>query len=85
MPQAFGGQEMWAREPTAKEIRLMTYMGLINGVKGIQYYTHAAGNLNPQSVSAWSVCSDIAVEVNQMASFYYQMKLNCMSLHPIRE
>ncbi|MDP4261727.1 MAG: hypothetical protein Q8941_04290 [Bacteroidota bacterium] len=69
VPQAFGGQEMWAREPTAKEIRLMTYLGLINGVKAIQYYTHAAGNLNPQAVSAWSVCSDIAVEVNQMASF----------------
>lgn len=69
VPQAFGGQEMWAREPTAKEIRLMTYLGLINGVKGIQYYTHAAGNLNPQSVSAWSVCSDMAVEVNQMSAF----------------
>ena len=69
VPQAFGGQEMWAREPTAKEIRLMTYVGLVNGVKGIQYYTHAPGNLNPQSVSAWSVCSDIAVEVNQMSSF----------------
>jgi hypothetical protein len=69
VPQAFGGQEMWAREPTAKEIRLMTYLGLINGVKGIQYYTHAPGNQNPQSVSAWSVCSDMAVEVSQMSSF----------------
>jgi len=69
VPQVFGGQEMWAREPTAKEIRLMTYLGLINGVKGIQYYTHSLGNLNPQAVSAWSVCSDIAVEVNQMSAF----------------
>lgn len=69
VPQAFGGQEMWSREPTAKEIRLMTYIGLVNGVKGIQYYTHAPGNLNPQSVSAWSACSDIAVEVSQMAGF----------------
>ena len=69
VPQAFGGQEMWAREPTAQEIRLMTYMGLISGVKGIQYYVHAAGNLNPQSVSAWSACSDLAVETAQMASF----------------
>jgi hypothetical protein len=69
VPQAFGGQEMWAREPTPKEIRVMTYLGLVNGVKGIQYYTHAPGNLNPQSVSAWSACSDMAVEVQQMASF----------------
>jgi hypothetical protein len=69
VPQAFGGQEMWAREPTPKEIRLMTYLGLVNGINAVQYYTHAPGNLNPQSVSAWSVCSDIAVEVNQMSSF----------------
>lgn len=69
VPQAFGGQEMWNREPTAREIRLMTYLGLIHGAKGIQYYTHAAGNLNPQAVSAWSVCSDMAVEINQMSPF----------------
>lgn len=69
VPQAFGGQEMWAREPTAQEIRLMTYMGLISGVKGIQYYVHAAGNINPQSVSAWSACSDLAVETAQMSAF----------------
>ncbi|HEV2479178.1 MAG TPA: FN3 associated domain-containing protein [Puia sp.] len=69
VPQAFGGQEMWAREPTAQEIRLMTYMGLISGVKGIQYYVHAVGNINPQSVSAWSACSDLAVETSQMTAF----------------
>jgi|GEM_PF-22297 len=69
VPQAFGGQELWTREPTAKEIRLMTYMGLIHSAKAIQYYTHAPGNLNPQAVSAWSVCSDMAVEVNQMSAF----------------
>jgi hypothetical protein len=69
VPQAFGGQEMWPREPTAQEIRLMTYMGLVSGVKGIQYYVHAAGNINPQSVSAWSACSNVAIETAQMASF----------------
>ncbi|WP_343689341.1 carbohydrate binding domain-containing protein [Chitinophaga sp.] len=69
VPQAFGGQEMWNREPTGAEIRLMTYMGLIGGAKGIQYYVHAPGNLNPQSVSAWSAASDVAVETAQMTSF----------------
>lgn len=69
VPQAFGAQEMWTREPTAQEIRLMTYMGLMSGAKGIQYYVHAPGNLNPQSVSVWSACSDIAVETAQMTSF----------------
>ncbi|SFW79860.1 carbohydrate binding domain-containing protein [Chitinophaga sancti] len=69
VPQAFGGQEMWNREPTGAEIRLMTYMGLIGGAKGIQYYVHAPGNLNPQSVSAWSSASNVAVETAQMTSF----------------
>ena len=69
VPQAFGGQEMWKREPTAQEIRLMTYMGLIDGAKGIQYFIRGAGNTNPQSVSAWSSCSDLAVETNQMERF----------------
>lgn len=69
VPQAFGGQEMWNREPTGAEIRLMTYMGLIGGAKGIQYYVHAPGNLNPQSVSAWSAASNVAVETAQMTAF----------------
>jgi hypothetical protein len=69
VPQAFGGQEMWSREPTAAEIRVMTYLGIINNAKGIQYYVHVAGNRNPQSVSAWSVCSDMAVEVAQLSPF----------------
>lgn len=69
VPQAFGGQEMWNREPTGAEIRLMTYMGLIGGARGIQYYVHAPGNLNPQSVSAWSAASNVAVETAQMSSF----------------
>ncbi|UII28647.1 carbohydrate binding domain-containing protein [Fulvivirga maritima] len=69
VPQAFGGQEMWEREPTANELRVMTYMGLISGAKGIQYYIRGEGNINPQAVSAWSECSNMAVEVSQMASF----------------
>jgi len=69
VPQAFGGQEMWQREPTAQEIRLMTYMGLIEGAKGIQYFIRGDGNTNPQSVSAWSSCSDLAVETAQMSGF----------------
>ncbi len=69
VPQAFGGQEMWKREPTAQEIRLMTYMGLIDGAKGIQYFIRGDGNTNPQSVSAWSSCSNLAVETAQMSRF----------------
>ena len=69
VPQAFGGQEMWPREPTPKEIRVMTYLGLVEGVQGIQYYVHRAANLNPQSVAAWSECRNIATEISQMTPF----------------
>ncbi|WP_234568320.1 carbohydrate binding domain-containing protein [Rhodohalobacter sp. 614A] len=69
VPQAFGGQEMWNREPTASEIRVMTYLGIINNVKGIQYFIRSFNNLNPQAVSAWSETSNMAVEVTQMTPF----------------
>lgn len=69
VPQAFGGQEMWPRESTPKEIRVMTYLGLLEGVKGIQYYVRSATNFNPQSVGIWSECSNMSVEVSQMTPF----------------
>jgi len=38
VPQAFGGGEWWAREPSASEERVMTYLALIHGATGIQYW-----------------------------------------------
>ncbi len=69
VPQAFGGSEMWPREPTAKEIRTMTYLGLIEGIQGVQYFIHTGLNINPQSVPMWSECRNMAVEFNQMTPF----------------
>ncbi len=69
VPQAFGGSEMWPREPSAQEIRAMTYLGLAYGAKGIQYFIRSKDNLNPQSVSAWAECSKMAVELKNMAPF----------------
>ncbi len=78
VPQAFGGQEMWPREPTPKEIRTMTYLGLIEGIQGVQYYIHPGLNLNPQSVATWSECRNMAAEFQQMTPFvldYSDVKL----------
>lgn len=69
VPQAFGGQEMWPRESTPKELRVMTYLGLLDGAKGIQYFIRLGNNLAPQSVGDWSECSNMAVEVSQMTPF----------------
>ncbi|MCW3787092.1 discoidin domain-containing protein [Plebeiibacterium sediminum] len=78
VPQAFGGQEMWPREPTPKEIRTMTYLGLIEGIQGVQYFIHPGLNLNPQSVAAWSECRNMAAEFQQMTPFildYSEVKM----------
>lgn len=66
VPQAFGGGELWEREPTIQEIRTMTYQSIINGVKGIQYFVRQGLNLFPKSVPSWSECGRMAVEVAEL-------------------
>jgi hypothetical protein len=41
--QCFGGYGGWTRPPTPKELRAMTYLALLAGVKGILYYTYGDG------------------------------------------
>lgn len=69
VPQAFGGSEMWPREPSAKELRVMTYLGLLHGARGIQYFMRTVEKTTPQSVSMWNACRDMAVEVSEMTPF----------------
>ncbi|NLN30751.1 MAG: hypothetical protein GX158_05880 [Bacteroidales bacterium] len=66
VPQAFGGGEIWAREPTVQEIRAMTYQSIINGVKGIQYFVREGLNLFPKSTALWNECARMAVEIAEM-------------------
>lgn len=64
--QAFGGGEWWGREPTIQEIRCMTYQALINGATGIQYFIRQGLNYFPKSVSSWSECGRMAMEVAEI-------------------
>ena len=66
VPQAFGGGELWSREPTIQEIRAMTFQSIINGVKGIQYFVREGLNLFPKSTALWNECGKMAVEINEM-------------------
>ncbi len=66
VPQAFGGNEWWRREPTAGEIRTMTYQALVKGATGIQYFVRHGSNFFPKSVIAWNECSNIAHEVAEL-------------------
>jgi hypothetical protein len=63
VPQAFGGGELWSREPTIQEIRSMTYQAIINGARGIQYFVREGLNLFPKSVATWSECGRMALEI----------------------
>lgn len=64
--QSFGGGEIWGREPTAQELRAMTYQSIIRGARGIQYFVRQGLNLFPKSVSAWAECGKMAVEIAEL-------------------
>jgi hypothetical protein len=66
VPQAFGGGEIWAREPTIQEIRSMTWQAIIKGATGIQYFVRQGLNYFPKSASTWSECGRIAMEVAEL-------------------
>jgi hypothetical protein len=66
VPQAFGGGELWSREPTSQEIRSMTWQSIINGATGIQYFVRQGLNYFPKSAAIWSECGRIAMEVAEL-------------------
>jgi hypothetical protein len=66
VPQAFGGGELWSREPTIQEIRSMTWQSIIKGATGIQYFVRQGLNYFPKSAATWSECGRMAVEVAEL-------------------
>ena len=68
VPQAFGGNEWWTREPNAKEVRAMTYMALISGATGIQYFIRNEPNSFPKSTATWGECGALAMEVGELTA-----------------
>jgi len=66
VPQAFGGGEHWAREPTRAELRVMTYLSLIEGAAGIQYFIRSGLNAFPKSTTTWNECGAISLETAEM-------------------
>ena len=66
IPQSFGGSEIWTREPTAQEIRLMAHLAVLNGSKGVQYFVRAGPNCCPKSPLTWAECSRAALETAEL-------------------
>lgn len=66
VPQAFGGGELWKREPTLQEARSMTWQSIIKGATGIQYFVRQGANYFPKSTATWSECGRVAMEVAEL-------------------
>jgi hypothetical protein len=82
VPQAFGGGERWRREPSAREERAMTYLALVHGATGLQYFIRRAPVGNPVSPSLWSECRRLALEVQELTPVLLATKHPPVSCEP---
>lgn len=71
VPQAFGGNEWWEREPTKQELRVMTYLGIINNATGIQYFIRHGLNSFPKSTITWNEASAVALEIAEISPYLF--------------
>ncbi len=66
VPQAFGGGEWWGREPTPAEERCMTYLAIVHGATGIQYFIRRPPHNNPFVPQLWGEIRRMAQEIREL-------------------
>ncbi len=66
VPQAFGGGEGWGREPTPEEERCMTYLAILHGATGIQYFIRRPPMNNPFTGALWGEIRRMASEIREL-------------------
>jgi len=64
--QAYGGDQWYNREPDPREVRAMTYMAVINGATGIQYFIRSASCNLPRSRATWNECAALSLEMAEL-------------------
>lgn len=69
VPQAFGGNEHWAREPSPAELSLMTWLGALEGATGIQYFIRHGLSSFPKSTLVWDAASAAVQEILNLSPF----------------
>ena len=76
VPNAFGGGEVWPREPSAAEERAMVYLGIVAGADGLMFFTHDTASSAlpntccygsaPTHTSLWDACRTLAAELTEL-------------------
>ena len=66
VPQAFGGDQWWGREPTWQEQRCMTWLAIAHGATGIQYFIRMIPHQWPFGEAMWAECRKMAAEVREL-------------------
>ena len=80
--QAFGGGEHWTREPTARELRLMTWLALVEGATGVQYFIRHGLSGFPKSPATWAAAGRAALEVQALAPHLLSREPQPLALSP---
>lgn len=66
--QCFGRYGGWTRPPTAAELRAMTYLALLAGVRGIIYYTYQDGQwLVTDNPEQWEAAKALVPEITRLS------------------
>ena len=68
VPQVFGGGEIWPRESTAREVRIMCYGSILAGARGIQGFHRMPDSGSPL---LWNGFREVAVELQQISSYLF--------------
>lgn len=69
VPQTFGGGEWWPREPTAAEIRMMTWGSVLAGARGFQAFIRHGLNGFPKNQYMWEVYTKACREIQEITPF----------------
>ncbi|MDL2255965.1 hypothetical protein LJC38_05235 [Parabacteroides sp. OttesenSCG-928-K15] len=76
VPQTFGGAEWWAREPTAAEIRMMTWGTALEGARGFQGFIRHGLNGFPKNQYMWETYTKTCRELQELTPFFDRGSIN---------
>lgn len=70
VPQTFGGNEWWVREPTPLEIRMMTWSAAAYGARGFQAFIRHGLSSFPKDPAMWTSYTKACREIQQLTSIF---------------